>query len=362
MKRSLITMACLLVWAQGLLAQNNTTSTTVSTPDSHAPIGVMGDHLHKKGELMFSYRYMRMNMKDNLFGSDDISTETIVTTIPNRFFGNPGMPPTLRVVPLDMSMDMHMLGVMYAPSDKVTLMLMGMLLANDMHHITYQGGMGTNELNFFDTRASGLGDTRISALISIYKKENTRLHANLGLSLPTGSITETDDILTPMSTTPTVRIPYPMQLGSGTWDLLPGLTYAGNKNKWGWGAQVMANLRLGENDQNYTLGNKLDYTTWISYRLAPWISSSFRIAGMSLGSIDGMDTNIMAPVQTADPDNIGGDRLDASFGLNLIGTKGLLTNQRLAVELAIPVSQNLNGPQLKTTSVLTLGWQYALSK
>jgi hypothetical protein len=30
--------------------------------NAHAPIGVMGDHRHHQGELMFSYRYMRMWM------------------------------------------------------------------------------------------------------------------------------------------------------------------------------------------------------------------------------------------------------------------------------------------------------------
>ena len=29
-------------------------------PDSHAPIGVMGDHLHLSDEYMISYRFMKM--------------------------------------------------------------------------------------------------------------------------------------------------------------------------------------------------------------------------------------------------------------------------------------------------------------
>ena len=41
-------------------------------PDGHAPIGVMGDHMHKKGEYMMSYRYMTMNMGGLLDGGDDI--------------------------------------------------------------------------------------------------------------------------------------------------------------------------------------------------------------------------------------------------------------------------------------------------
>ena len=34
-----------------------------SRPDSHAPIGVMGDHGHKTGEVMLSYRFMAMDMQ-----------------------------------------------------------------------------------------------------------------------------------------------------------------------------------------------------------------------------------------------------------------------------------------------------------
>ena len=52
---------------------------------NHAPIGVMGDHLHGQGEWMFSYRYMQMRMEDNLSGSAEISPDTIVTTQANRF-------------------------------------------------------------------------------------------------------------------------------------------------------------------------------------------------------------------------------------------------------------------------------------
>ena len=62
---------------------------------------------------------------------------------------------------------------------------------------------------------------------------------DLGITAPTGSTTETDRVLTPMNMTPTVRIPYAMQLGSGTWDAKPGITYNGNAKNFTWGAQYM---------------------------------------------------------------------------------------------------------------------------
>ena len=64
-----------------------------SRPDDHAPIGVMGDHAHKKGEFMISARVMHMEMSGNQIGTDDVSPDTIVTTVPNRFAGMPGQPP-----------------------------------------------------------------------------------------------------------------------------------------------------------------------------------------------------------------------------------------------------------------------------
>ena len=62
------------------------------------------------------------------------------------------------------------------------------------------------------------------------------LHANVGLSFPTGSINERDK--NPMSMGNNVRLPYPMQNGSGTYDFLPGLTYIGKQEVWSWGAQA----------------------------------------------------------------------------------------------------------------------------
>lgn len=346
-------MLCAIVFA---IATNWAyAQTTVSRPDGHAPIGVMGDHTHKKGQIMFSYRFMTMKMNESRDGTSDIPADNIATTIANRFSGVTGQPPTLRVVPLDMTMNMHMLGAMYAPSDRLTLMVMGMYLTNTMDHVTYQGGSGTTELGIFTTSSSGIGDTKITALYQLTEK----LHVNLGFSIPTGSIEEEDQVLTPMNMQPTLRLPYPMQIGSGTWDLLPTLTYVNRSDKIGWGAQVSSVMRLGENKNDFSYGNKLDVTAWGSYLLTDWLSSSVRVLFTSLGEVDGMDDDIVAPVQTANPDFLGGNRVDAMIGLNAIGQNGFIQNQRLAIEFGMPVLQDLNGPQLKTTSTLTVGWQYA---
>ncbi len=318
----------------------------------------MGEHRHKTGEVMLSYRFMHMNMQGNQIGTSDVSPDTIVTTIPNRFFGTPGQPPTLRVVPTDMTMDMHMFGAMYAPNDRVTLMAMLPYIQKSMDHITYMGGAGTTVLGGFTTKSEGFGDLKVSALVGIMQQGNNKVHLNLGVSLPTGSTTEKDNVLTPMGGTPKLRLPYAMQLGSGTYDLLPGITYNGRQGKTKWGAQLSGVIRLGKN-HGYSLGDEVKLTAWTSYQPEPWVSLSGRIEAKSVGKIDGIDPNIVAPVQTADPSNYGGEVVTIYGGLNFVAQSGAMRGHRFAIEAGLPVYQDLNGPQMDTDWTLTAGWQLA---
>lgn len=319
----------------------------------HAPIGVMGDHRHAKGDWMVSYRFMHMDMGGVQIGTNNVTPETVATTVPNRFFGNPGQPPTLRIVPTEMRMDMHMAGVMYGLSDQVTLMVMANYWSKEMDHITFQGGMGTNQLGTFRTSPAGFGDTKVAALIGL----TDTVHINAGLSLPTGSNTQTDDILTPMGGTPTVRLPYPMQLGSGTFDLEPGITYRDQNDSFGWGAQVKGTVRLGDNSEGYSYGNRAQATAWVAASLTEGIALSGRLQAETIGRIDGNDPLIAGPVQTANPDFQGGESLTGLVGVNFAATSGALKGWRLGVEGGVPIVQDLNGPQMPTDYTFTVGVQ-----
>lgn len=332
----------------------------VNYATDHAPIGVMADHRHERGEWMVSYRYMFMDMSGNRDATNSLSPEDVIT-FPNRFANPPMMPPTLRVVPTDMPMQMHMVGGMYGLTDRVTLMAMGMYAAKEMDHITFQGPMGQARLGEFTTEVSGLGDTSLGAIIGLDNGSKAHRQFNLGLavSIPTGSIEETDDILTPMNTRPTVRLPYAMQLGSGTFDLKPSVTLRDRVGDWSLGGQVSGVIRLDENDQGYALGDVFEATSWAAFELRPWISVSGRLKATSTEQIDGIDPAIMAPVQTANPDNYGGETVEALLGANLAGQNGWQRGHRLALEVGLPLHRDLNGPQMETDLTFTLGWQKA---
>ena len=326
-------------------------------PDGHAPIGVMADHYHKKGEWMTSYRYMFMSMDGNRMGDDELSVAQVA----------PGTGVGFPIVPTKMYMGMHMFGMMYAPSDRVTLMGMLNYTSMEMDHVNATAGVvgGLPAGGTFRTKTDGIGDLTLGGLFKMYNHERHSLHFNLGLSLPTGSIDEQD--VTPGMPGGLARriLPYPMQLGSGTVDVRPGMTYLGQTEDWSWGAQAMATVRIDENSAGYKLGDQIDLSGWIARRLSDWMSGSFRMRSLTWGNISGSDARLAPggplgfPVETADPNRRGGTRLDALLGANFYIRNGMLKGHRIAVEAGLPVYQYLNGPQLQTDWSIVAGWQYA---
>ena len=67
-------------------------------------------------------------------------------------------------------------------------------------------------------------------------QDGRRAHLSLGLSAPTGSIDEKSGANT---------VGYGMQLGSGTWDFHPAITYLGQTENYSYGAQLGGVLESG---------------------------------------------------------------------------------------------------------------------
>ena len=350
-KKAALTVSLLLSSSTVLADQNHHTT----QPENHAPIGVMGDHMHKAGEFMFSYRLMTMAMSGNLQGDNSISSDQIATTVINRFSAMPMMPATVRVVPQKMTTDMHMLGFMYAPTDDITLIAMVNYLSKEMDLTTYQGMMGTNTLGNFTTKNSGFGDTKLGLLYRLFDDQTHHIHLNANWSIPTGSIDETDTALTPMNMQMDMRLPYGMQLGTGSNIIDLGTTYNGYADRTNWGAQALYSIALDTNDEDYNVGEKLALTAWYGYRFAPSYSASIRINYIDQADIDGMDAMIMAPVTTANPANYGGERLDVALGLNTV----IANKHRVALEYIVPVDNDVNGVQMEMEHMLTVGYQLA---
>jgi hypothetical protein len=327
--------------------------------DGHAPIGVMGDHRHKAGEWMLSWRQMDMSMQGNLQGTRSIP-DAQVLQLPNQH----GSPAQLRVVPQSMDMKMTMLGAMYAPNDDLTFLAMAMQHETSMRLNTY-GAMSQALLGSFTSQSEGLGDTTLGALLAGGDIAQGALagtwHYGVALSIPTGSIKQTGRVLTPMNQHVSgKRLPYPMQLGSGTYDIKPSLTFnSAAHGAWRYGGQISGVARLEDNSQGYRLGDKALVQGWVSRRLASFVSASARLDASYQDRLRGTDSAITLPVPTAQTNFTGGELAHLSVGFNVVGQHGIWAGHRLALEWTSAIHQKANGVQMEHQDTLTLGYQKA---
>jgi len=321
---------------------------------NHAPIGVMGDHMHSKGEIMFSYRFMNMLMKGNLNGEKRIG----VTELSNLNYSSAGS---------TMLMKMHMLGMMYAPTNKITLMVMSNYIINDMEmemlDMESHSGHNHSSNNMMQHSSSGFGDASIVSLMQFYNNHNIKSHVTCGFSIPFGSInkksnhemhhmSEDGDHMHEKS-----NLPYGMQLGSGSIDPIFGAILNYYNGNIVYGTQVLGKHRITKNENKYKLGNENHISAWLGYNFSKNISLSTRYLYRNIGEINGQDEEIdstMSPL--GDVNNYGRIDSQIGFGVNYLHDSG----HRLAIEYLLVPIQNVNGIQMKLINNLIIGWQYSI--
>ncbi len=314
------------------------------------PAGVMFGHmLDEAGDVMVGYRYMFSDQGgDMLHGSDAVGNQTLV----DRACGD--LQCSSR--PTDMTMHMHMLELMYAPSDWLNLMLMPQFVEMEMSLESLPGALEEDEHGGGHS-SNGLGDTVMAALIKPFARPGHQLTLGLGISAPTG---EVDITLDGIDSATSLLQDYGMQTGSGTWDLIPSLTYTGQMGRWSWGGQVSGVKRLEDrNESGYALGDVLQTTAWAGYRPLDWVAASVRGVYTNQEEISGEFNRAhptSAPVDF--PFNYGGQFWDAGFGLNLSIPGGAFAGHSLSVEWLQPVAEEFNGFQLERNGSLHAAWSY----
>lgn len=323
-------------------------------PSSHAPSGVMADHAHKQGEWMFGYRYMKQEFTQLYKGSHKISSSMLSDA-------------GFSMAPIGMTMDMHMLEVMYALNDTVTLMLMPQYMSMDMtmemlssdggHHMNGHSSMHMDNMDDMHSihqhSTSALADTQISALVKLYQSGDHQILTNLGLSIPTG---EVDNKNASGQFTH-----YGMQIGSGTYDFVPSITYTGSQAALSWGTQLSANIKLeDENKSGFKFGDKYSLSAWLSYQIITPISLSTRITYQTQNSISGHYNAAHSHSSPSDIQaNYGGQFTDLGLGINYAQQSGLFKGVRLGIEWQTRLLQNYNGYQLGLDDGLNLSATYA---
>ena len=323
-------------------AQTDSVPTCVSCicKKDATPAGVMLSHVHSKGEWMFSYRYMNMATRGMEQNGNNISNDQIY----NQYLFSSDR----------MSMNMHMLMAMYGVSERLTLMTMVEYKQSSMNMVAPEGtmhmhgGMVMSGSMAHNMKTSGFGDISLTALYSIINNTKHHVLFSGGVSVPTGSIQNKGESGGMYAN---ARYPYMMQQGSGTWDVKPGLTYTFKGNKVMASTQVFSTIRTGYNQVGYKLGNELTSNTWVAYQWVSWLSTSLRGELIQTGKMKGNDPSLYAYNEpSANTANYGGTTALLYAGVNVF----FLTNNKIGIEVGLPVYQKSNGIQASIYSNVNL--------
>ena len=326
----------------------------------HAPAGVMFSHmLPSAGDFMVGYRYMRSERHgDILHGTGSVSDATIIS----QGCGNV----QCSFAPRQMIMNMHMLDIMYAPTDWLNLVLMPQFVDMEMDLRPLPGqslDVGEHQHGGNSTHETGgVGDTGLYALIKLFETPGHHLHMALGGTAPTGDVAQTSirEEHPPLGAAGTVEefVHYGMQNGSGTWDFRPSLTYTGQGGAFSWGGQLSGIIRLDHrNDSGFAFGDEFKSTLWTSYNLFSWLSASVRMVYTRQGEIRGEYDGPHSEIGPMDfPESYGGEYWDLGLGLSSMIPFSGFEGNRLAFEWIQPLNDDVNGFQLEREGSLIASW------
>ena len=303
---------------------------SMNRPDYVFPVGVKGGKNMMPKKLMFGYKFGTMDMDCCKNGTNSISNNDI------QGLG-------YSMAPTDMSMDMHMFSAMYAVNGKFSIMAMLPYIEKEMTMKMLTGMMAGN---LHSTSSRGIGDLSIAGLYKLSDKSNFKL----ALSIPTGEFDEKDHNMSGVLKT----LPYPMQLGSGTYDITLGYSFQEVLDDWSYGFQVNALKRIDYNSEGWKLGDRRELSAWVAKPVSKSFSVSFGLDVEHQENIGGKSANRSNTTHLTWAEyNHSHLRVSSNIGVNYKFPK---SKSRIGIQCGTPIYRDVNGPQMEPDFKCNIGF------
>jgi len=315
-------------------------------------MNILGAGVPETYEFRFKVSPMVMRMDGLRDGQSSVNGDSLL-----------GMPSMGKYMAVPLNMDMRMLNLAagYSFSDDFFGALMFMYKQNTMDMKFNSMMKTTTGRDGFTMKSGGMGDVMLMTKYRLFYNDplfpTKQASLFAGLSIPTGSIDQ-KNTEHPLAMRQSEQLPYPMQLGSGTFDPMAGFVYQASASPYWWGANLIYTARPFKNSRDYSLGDELRYDLYFMYQLRYNFLVQVQLNGRQWGRIRGeMDeaatgasgrstkgdptSQYMTPLW--DTDHFGGHKVTATVGFQW---------QPWALHIVdftfgVPVYQNLNGPQLE---------------
>ncbi|UCC24189.1 MAG: hypothetical protein JSU98_10665 [Gemmatimonadales bacterium] len=319
-RKSLATLALLAFAAVPGTAQEVEHQWSDARPDARGPSALLGSRILEAGQLDVQYRFHRMT-----YGDVTLMGETLEFLDVLDFYA---------VAPFGRTEVAHMVSASFGVTDWLTVQGSAGWLDRDRE-------IGDLDV-FARTNSAGLSDLEAAALVSVFDRNGIKAHLIGGVEIPTGSIEKVGPDLSGTNR----LLPYEMQLGTGSFSVVPGAAASIQNEKATVGGLVKARFRIADNDRDYRYGNQFDGAMWAQYMLTENFAVTTGARVQSWGSIQGEDNGMDPSLDPGqDPYFSSGTRVDVPLGLNIRMTEGLLSGMELAFEFVFPVHEDYEAPR-----------------
>jgi len=296
----------------------------------------------EKGTFKINYDVMNTWYDNILYHNKEVSQERIAE---DGFI----------YAPESMGMTKHSFSFQYAPGERVTFMIRGNYTDNQM--TMGMNGFGTSRDIIMNS--SGWSDWTLMSNFTVLNIDKHMLLVNIGLSLPTGSISKgAVDEKGEFN-----RYPYIMQTGSGTLDPVFELVYMRSSGQHTFGAGMSANQRYYDNKYGYHLGNEMSAVIGYGLNITEWWGTTFRIDYHYKDNVLGADTTLglmQSPIHRADM--VRGHRVDASLGMIFFVLHGKMKGLAMKIDYRRPIEQNYIGFGMKNEYNWKLSLQWIIGQ
>ncbi len=288
----------------------------------------------------FGYSYRQLRVGNYKIGTRDVTLDDVLFS-PGEIRTSENFP----VVPTFIDQHVHAFSGSYRASNSLSFNILVPYILQGTDHISSVPGFDEFRLS-----SDGIGDITVSASFQRELSHASVFKTSVGIQIPTGSINQTGD--TPRNGTGTLeRLPYTMQLGSGTPDIALSAGYNHRIGKLNLGTSINTMLRTGMNENGYRLGNSYGAAVSMQYNYRWYFRPGMRISVRHLGEINGRDESLLVPMafpfpaSITNPENYGGEKAHAAFNITTCSSKNC--HITFTGEVGMPLYQNLNGVQPK---------------
>jgi hypothetical protein len=295
----------------------------------------------------FAYTYRKLDVGGYKSGTTSLTFQDVLFS-PGEIRTGQNYP----VVPTYICQHVHAVSASYALKDNLSINIVVPYIQQATDHIS-----SVPNFSEFVLKSEGFGDIAMGVGYQKQMGASSAFQINGGMRVPTGSIDKTGD--TPRQGQGTLeRLPYTMQIGSGTWDFSGAVSFSKAIGDIKLSAGANTTLRTGKNKNGYRLGNNFGTSITAQYTKNKIFKPGIRISVRDIQGIKGRDESLLVPssfpfpASITNPANYGGSKAHLAALLKFCPTTDC--DVSITGEYGKPVYQNLNGVQPKDRNYMSI--------